>query len=122
MTAEYYIDDEEVRYSLDNHRSSRTQQSLRAPGGQGSSLGRDPTSTSDDSDEDEEEEDNPLGDDYEEILEQETFVLQVEFKELVNYLTSGREALSFSRISHVRASGATSTTADEATRVQNLPV
>ncbi|KAK3828831.1 MAG: hypothetical protein J3Q66DRAFT_20446 [Benniella sp.] len=118
MTAEYYVDDEEVRYSLDNHPSSRTQQSLRVPGGQGSSSGRDLTSTS----EDEEEDDNPLGDDYEEILEQETFVLQVEFKDLVNYLTSGREALSFSRISHVRATGTTSTTADEATRVQNLPV
>ncbi|KAF9361682.1 hypothetical protein BGX34_007002 [Mortierella sp. NVP85] len=121
MTAEYYVDDEEVRYSLDNPPSSRTQQSLQVPGGQGSSSGRDPA-TSEDSDDDEEEDDNPLGDDYEEILEQETFVLQVEFKDLVNYLTSGREALSFSRISHVRATGTTSTTADEATRVQNLPV
>lgn len=83
-------------------------------------MEQDHTSASDNSEvEEEEDDDNPLEDDYEGILEQETFVLQVQFKDLVGYLGSSQEAMSFSRISNLRTMG---TQDAEATRVQNLPV
>ncbi|KAG0221807.1 hypothetical protein B0O80DRAFT_437815 [Mortierella sp. GBAus27b] len=122
-TADYYVDDEEVRYSLDNQPSDRSQQPPRVAGGQGSSSRQDHASTSDDSEEDDEDNDL-LEDDYEGILEQETFVLQVQFKDLVNYLVSGQEALSLSRISNnLRAARATpSAGGADPTRAQDLPV
>lgn len=123
-TAEYYEDDEEVRYSLDNPQSSRAQHSFRAPANQRSGPEQDHTNASVNSEDEEEEEeeedgDNLLEDDYEDTLEQETFVLQVQFKDLVGYLASGQEAMTFSRISDLRTMG---TRDAEATRVQNLPV
>ncbi|KAF9958603.1 hypothetical protein BGZ65_001314 [Modicella reniformis] len=119
-TSEYYVDDEEVRYSLENDRSSRTiQDPSGAPAG---SHGSDHSGISEGSEEEDEDEEDPLRDDCEEILQQETFVLQVQFKDLVAYLTSNQEAVSFTRISNLRTTTTTTTADAEAARVRSLPV
>ncbi|KAI1319526.1 hypothetical protein EDD11_003796 [Mortierella claussenii] len=95
---EYYVDEEETRYSLDRqmthrrtiHRSNESSNS----------------SSNDSDDEENEEDEDPLGDDYEEILAQETFVIQLEFKDLLKYLFSGQDPVSYSRIRAESASDA----------------
>ncbi|KAF9356372.1 hypothetical protein BGX26_005362 [Mortierella sp. AD094] len=113
----YYVDEEETRHSLDNPPRNQTRHSTV---GQGSSStggsGTDSGSASDNSDSDE---DDPLGGDYEEILEQETFVVQLHFQDMVSYLFSNQEAFSFPRIALSAGSAAAEA---EAMRVQNLPV
>ncbi|KAG0026888.1 hypothetical protein BGZ82_009233 [Podila clonocystis] len=111
--SEYYVDDEEVRYSVDGRPPGRqTSEQPRRNGGSRNNLG-----------EEEEESDgessiSSLGEDYEEVLEQETFIFQLTFKDLVAYLLSDQEPLT---LPSPRASSSTSTpsTSD---RVQNLPV
>ncbi|KAG0327381.1 hypothetical protein BGZ99_007711 [Dissophora globulifera] len=75
-----------------------------------------------DDDNDENEDDgDPLAEDYEAILEQETFVLHLRFRDLVSYLFSNQEAVSFTRVPDPRTLSSASANA-ESTRVQNLPV
>ncbi|KAG0250193.1 hypothetical protein BG011_008578 [Mortierella polycephala] len=144
LAAEYYVDHEEIRYSEDNDRrpsgsqsqsqsrrarhhssdtentsSSRTDERRRRRRSSNSSSSN---GSSDDSDDDDDE--DPLGDDYEEILEQETFVLQVQFKDLVSYLFSGQEAVSFPRIPDPRTAASSSAFSanTHASDVRTLPV
>ncbi|KAF9955475.1 Platinum sensitivity protein, partial [Mortierella alpina] len=90
QTAEYYVDEEEVRFSEDgdrrppHHRASETTRSSAF--GSGTDGG-----TGSDSEESEESED-PFGDDYEEILQQETFVFQLSLEDLTSYLFSSQDA------------------------------
>lgn len=109
MYPEYYEDEEEVRFSTDIDRqqqqqaqpsqggssSQRNQPSGRARSGSSSNnrRRRSDTDESDDGSSEEDDED-PLGDDYEEVLEQETFVFTLQFQDLVSYIFSSQEALA----------------------------
>ncbi|KAG0284180.1 hypothetical protein BGZ96_011459 [Linnemannia gamsii] len=109
MYPEYYEDEEEVRFSTDIDRqqqqqaqpsqggssSQRNQPSGMARGGNSSSnrRRRSDTDESDDGGSEEDDED-PLGDDYEEVLEQETFVFTLRFQDLVSYIFSSQEVLT----------------------------
>ncbi|KAF9147212.1 hypothetical protein BG015_011171 [Linnemannia schmuckeri] len=116
MYPEYYEDEEEVRFStdLDRQRHQQQQQTQLSHGGSqsqrsrssvtaargrnGSSnntnrRGRSDTDGSDDESSEGDDED-PLGDDYEEVLEQETFVFQLRFQDLMSYIFSSQEALT----------------------------
>ncbi|KAF9914205.1 hypothetical protein BX616_008762 [Lobosporangium transversale] len=110
LNSDYYVDDEETRHSLEHSRES-TGDILNS-----TTSEADHRSGSDSNEEEEDE--GLLGNDYEEVLEQETFILQLEFHDVISYLFSGQEAISMPRISSARA------IADgvESTRVQNLPV
>ncbi|GJJ73843.1 hypothetical protein EMPS_06201 [Entomortierella parvispora] len=120
----YYEDHEETRYSLENNggtqRSSgerrnrrnrrRTSSDNHNPGNESGSESSQGESSSSDDDED------ILGDDYEELREEEIFVFQLHFKDIVAYLFSNEEPLSLPRISERTAA------TTESDRVQNLPV
>ncbi|KAF8975006.1 hypothetical protein BGZ46_009513, partial [Entomortierella lignicola] len=108
----FYEDDEETRYSLDNPPRGRTENSARER------VNSSGDSASDNSENDEDE-DDPLGDDYEEILEQETFVIQLNFQDMTSYLFSSQEAFSFPRMPFSAVDIAAEA---EAAQVQNLPV
>ncbi|KAG0004711.1 hypothetical protein BGZ80_010093 [Entomortierella chlamydospora] len=110
----YYVDEEETRHSLDNSPPNRTRHSTVGQGSNSSEADSGDTSDNSDSDED-----DPLGDDYEEVLEQETFVVQLHFRDMMSYLFSNQETFSFSRIGLPAGSAAVDA---EAMRVQNLPV
>ncbi|KAF9434350.1 hypothetical protein BGZ76_008165 [Entomortierella beljakovae] len=115
---DYYVDEEETRFSVDNPRRSRTSRTTNdGEGGSGSD-------SSSESGSDDDEDDDPLRDgDYEEILEQETFVLQLRFKDMVSYLMSNQEAFALPRIPDPRSASTRNTAAEaENNRVQNLPV
>ncbi|KAK3831440.1 MAG: hypothetical protein JOS17DRAFT_745364 [Linnemannia elongata] len=108
MSPEYYEDEEEVRFSTDLDRqqqqaqpsqgssSSQRNRSFGAAGRGASNSNRRRRSDTDDSGDESSEEDDEdvLGDDYEEVLEQETFVFQLQFRELVAYMFSSQEALT----------------------------
>ncbi|KAF9393506.1 hypothetical protein BGX21_010728 [Mortierella sp. AD011] len=110
----YYVDEEETRHSVDNPTRSRTRNSAVGQGSNSSEADSGDTSDNSDSDED-----DPLRDDYEEVLEQETFVIQLHFRDMMSYLFSNQETFSFSRIGLPAGSAAVEA---EAMRVQNLPV
>ncbi|KAF9540511.1 hypothetical protein EC957_004037 [Mortierella hygrophila] len=109
---EYYEDEEEVRFSTDLDRqqqlaqpsqgsssSQRNRSSGAAARGASNSNSNTDESSEESSEEDDEEsseedDEDPLGDDYEEVLEQETFVFQLRFQDLVGYIFSSQEALT----------------------------
>jgi hypothetical protein len=104
MYPEYYEDEEEVRFSTDIDRQQQ-QQALSSQVGTSSqrnrpsdmaSSNRRRRSDTDDNDDgsSEEDDEDPLGDDYEEVLEQETFVFTLQFQDLVSYILSSQEALA----------------------------
>lgn len=111
--SEYYVDDEEVRYSVDGQPPSRrTSEQPRRNGGSRDSLNEEVEES------DGESSISSLGDDYEEVLEQETFVFQLKFKDLLAYLLSDQEPLTLPPPRASLSTPMTSTT----DRVQNLPV
>lgn len=116
--AEYYVDEEEVRFSVDSdhrtpqHRSSEATRSGAFGSGTGSEDGSDS----------EESEGSVNDDEYEEILQQETFVFQLSLQDLTSYLFSSQDAVAFPRPSDSRAGLATTATSTPANRVRNLPV
>ncbi|KAI7815945.1 hypothetical protein BC939DRAFT_73679 [Gamsiella multidivaricata] len=120
---DYYVDEEEIRFSTEDNRSSprRRQRRFSESASSGLASDSDHRSASEVS-EDDDEDDDLLGNDYEEILDQETFVLQVRFKDLVSYLMSSQEAISFPRITNPRSTGSASAADLQAARTQNLPV
>lgn len=115
--SEYYVDDEEVRYSLDE-RSQPSQRQMseqhRRSGGSRSSLNEGVQQDSDG-----ESSISSLGEDYEEILEQETFIFQLTFKDLLAYLLSNQEPIT---LPPPRAASSSTSTPPSSDRVQNLPV
>ncbi|KAG0060041.1 hypothetical protein BGZ89_012592 [Linnemannia elongata] len=110
MYPEYYEDEEEVRFSTDLDRqqqqaqpsqgssSSQRNRSSGAAvrGASNTNSNRRRRSDTDDSGDESSEGDDedPLGDDYEEVLEQETFVFHLRFHDLVAYIFSSQEALT----------------------------
>ncbi|KAF9108016.1 hypothetical protein BGX27_008507 [Mortierella sp. AM989] len=118
--SQYYVDEEETRYSLDNplHRDAE-HRTVGQSRDNGSDSETDSGSSGDNSDDDDNDNGDPLEDGYEEVLEQETFVLQLQFKDMISYLFSNQEAFSISRISITPRNAAAEA---EAMRVQNLPV
>ena len=124
LTTGYYEDNEETRYSLENngvaqrssaeHRSRRNRRRTASDGhspgnGSDSESGQGESSNSD-------EGEDVLGDDFEELREQEIFVFQLHFRDIVAYLFSNEEPLSLPRLSERTAA------TTESDRVQNLPV
>ncbi|KAG9071175.1 hypothetical protein KI688_008720 [Linnemannia hyalina] len=101
---EYYEDEEEVRFSTDLDRQqqlgqpsqgSLSSQRNRSSGAAARGASNSSSSTDESSEGSSEEDDeDPLGDDYEEVLEQETFVFQLRFQDLVAYIFSSQEALT----------------------------
>ncbi|KAG0274349.1 hypothetical protein BGZ95_009883 [Linnemannia exigua] len=104
MYPEYYEDEEEVRFSTDLDRRQQTQSSQGDPSTSRRNRVSDATSSSNrrrrtddgsgDDDESSTDDEDPLGDDYEEALEQETFVFHLRFQDLVAYVFSSQEALT----------------------------
>ncbi|KAF9577249.1 hypothetical protein BGW38_007664 [Lunasporangiospora selenospora] len=141
-TSEYYVDNEETRYSMDRQRSAQASSSAGPSGSRvpplpttstattsrrGGSSNQRTSSDSDitHSDSESDQDIDPLGDDYERVLEQETFVLQITIQDLVSYLVSSQDVISLPRLAESGSALAsvTSRTAAEAnSRVQNLPV
>ncbi|KAF9924851.1 hypothetical protein FBU30_005254 [Linnemannia zychae] len=136
MYPEYYEDEEETRFSTDLERQQQSNQ--------GSSSSSQPSrplnnaarsnntnnrerSSADDSDDhpsSESDDGDPLGDDYEEVLEQEAFVFQLRFKDLISYIFSRQEALTMPDARALAGSTADSGGQSGSTRVQQreLPV
>ncbi|KAF9217410.1 hypothetical protein BGZ59_004496 [Podila verticillata] len=115
--SEYYVDDEEVRYSLDGRSQPsqrQTSEQHRRNGGSRSSLNEEEQQDSDG-----ETSISSLGEDYEEILEQETFIFQLTFKDLLAYLLSNQEPIT---LPPPRAASSSTSTPSSSDRVQNLPV
>lgn len=111
--SEYYVDDEEVRYSVDGRSAPRqTSEQPRRNGHSRNSLNEEGEES------DGESSTSSLGEDYEEILEQETFIFQLTFKDLLTYLLSDQEPLT---LPPPRSSSSTSTPSSS-DRVQSLPV
>ncbi|KAG0369243.1 hypothetical protein BGX24_002492 [Mortierella sp. AD032] len=107
MYPEYYEDEEEVRFSTDLDRQQQAQSSQGGPstsrrsrvsGATSSNNRRRRRSDTDDGsgvdDENSTDDEDPLGDDYEEVLEQETFVFHLRFQDLLAYVFSSQEALT----------------------------
>ncbi|KAF9990609.1 hypothetical protein BGZ75_000807 [Mortierella antarctica] len=114
-TAEYYVDEEEVRFSVDSDRRPSphlSSEATRRPGAFGSGM-------DDGSGSESEESEDPFGDDYEEILQQETFVFQLSLEDLTSYLFSSQDAVAFPRPPDPRAGLAAAATSAQA---RNLPV
>ncbi|KAF9957966.1 hypothetical protein BGZ72_001073 [Mortierella alpina] len=116
-TAEYYVDEEEERFSVDSDPRSAQHQSSEATRSGAIGSGTDVGSGSES-----EESEDPLGDDYEEILQQETFVFQLSLQDLTSYLFSSQDAVAFPRPPDPRAGLAAAATSTQASRVRNLPV
>ncbi|KAI8600483.1 hypothetical protein EDD21DRAFT_131971 [Dissophora ornata] len=112
---------EEGQSNAGRHRAQNYHATSTSTNGAGSTSETDHSSSSGDEADDVEDED-PLGDDYQEIIEQEAFVLQVQFWDFVSYLFSNQEAVSFPRIPDPRTMATTARAGAEAARVQNLPV
>lgn len=110
MYPEYYEDEEEVRFSTDLDRQQQQAQPSQGSsssqrnrssgtavrGASNTNSNRRRRSDTDDSGDESSEGDDedPLGDDYEEVLEQETFVFHLRFHDLVAYIFSSQEALT----------------------------
>ncbi|KAG0051743.1 hypothetical protein BGZ83_003361 [Gryganskiella cystojenkinii] len=88
------------------HRRRRTSDSQRSGSSSSESTG-------------EEDDDVLADDDFEEMRDQETFVFQLQFRDVVSYLLSNEEPLSFPRLD---MSAQRTAPATEADRVQDLPV
>jgi len=115
--SEYYVDDEEVRYSSDGRSQPvqrQTSEQHRRDGGSRNSLNEEEQQDSDG-----ESSISSLGEDYEEILEQETFIFQLTFKDLLAYLLSNQEPIT---LPPPRAASSSTSTPTSSDRVQNLPV
>lgn len=116
-TAEYYVDEEEVRFSVDNDRrppQHRSSEAMRS-----SALG---SGTDRGSESESEGSEDSFGADYEEILQQETFVFQLSLQDLTSYLFSSQDAVAFPRPPDPRTGIATAATSTQTGRVRNLPV
>ncbi|KAF9575099.1 hypothetical protein EC968_004324 [Mortierella alpina] len=110
-TAEYYVDEEEVRFSVDNDRRPPRRRSSEAM--RSSALG---SGTDRGSESESEGSDDSFGADYEEILQQETFVFQLSLQDLTSYLFSSQDAVAFPRPPDPRAGIATAATSTQAGR------
>ncbi|KAF9133013.1 Platinum sensitivity protein [Mortierella sp. 14UC] len=107
MYPQYYEDEEEERFSTDLDRQQHQQRSQggpstsrrNRPSGSASTRSNNHRRRRSDTDDSADEEgstddEDPLGDNYEEVLEQETFVFQLRFQDLVAYVFSSQEALT----------------------------
>ncbi|KAF9905385.1 hypothetical protein EC991_001680 [Linnemannia zychae] len=140
MYPEYYEDEEEERFSTDLDRQPHQQQSQGGPStlrrsraagatsGSGNNHRRRRSETDDSGDsEGSTDDEDPLGDDYEEVLEQETFVFQLRFQDLMAYVFSSQEALTMPdarALTGTSASGGgqSSSTGSGNTQQRELPV